>query len=65
MSWESLGHEAQQRYESFVDIAAAQLTIVTINVQGVLTTHGSDQDQLILLADEVLSKSENVAKGHV
>ncbi len=59
MTWDSLGQADQQRYQSFVDVAAAQLTIVTINVQGVLTTDGSAQDDLIRLADEVLTQSQD------
>lgn len=65
MTWESLGQAERQRYESFIDIAAAQLTIVTINVQGILTTREDDQDQLIQLADEVLTQSQDAVKAHV
>lgn len=65
MTWESLGQAEQQRYQSFIDIAAAQLTIVTINVQGVLITRGDDQDQLIQLADEVLTQSQDAVQAHV
>lgn len=65
MTWDSLGQAEQQRYQSFIDIAAAQLTIVTINVQGILTTRGDDQDQLIQLADEVLTQSQDAVKAHV
>ena len=63
--WDSLGQAEQQRYQDFIDIAAAQLTIVTINVQGLLTTRGSDRDQLIQLADEVLTQSQDAVKAHV
>ena len=65
MTWDSLGQADQQRYQDFIDIAAAQLTIVTINVQGLLTTRGSDRDQLIQLADEVLTQSQDAVKAHV
>lgn len=57
-AWDSLTPADAQRYQDFVDIAAAQLTIVTINVQGVLTTDGSDRDELIRLSDEVLTQSQ-------
>lgn len=64
-TWESLGAAEQERYQSFIDIAAAQLTIVTINVQGVLTTRGDDRDRLIRLADEVLTQSRDTVRAHV
>ena len=65
MTWESLGEADQQRYQSFVDIAAAQITLVTINVQGLLTTEGSDRDKLIQLADELLSQSQKAVGAQV
>ena len=65
MTWGSLGQAEQRRYQDFVDIAAAQLAIVTINVQGLLTTRGSDQDQLIQLADEVLTQSQDAVTALV
>ena len=65
MTWESLSQAERQRYQNFIDIAAAQLTIVTINLQGVLTTRGDDRQQLIQLADEVLTQSQDAVKAHV
>jgi len=64
-SWDSLGRAEQRRYQDFVDIADAQVRIVTINVQGILTTRGRDQDQLIQLADELLTRSNEVVNAHV
>lgn len=65
LTWETLGEAEQQRYQSFIKIAGAQLTLVTINVQGILTTSGSDQEDLIQLADDVLTQSENVVRAEV
>lgn len=65
LAWASLGQADQQRYRNFIAIAAAQLTIVTINVQGVLTTCGGDQDQLIQVTDGVLTRSQDAVKAHV
>ena len=65
MTWDSLGEAVQRRYQDFIEIAAAQLAIVTINVQGLLTTRGSDQDDLIQLADEVLTNYTDAVKAHV
>lgn len=65
MTWDSLGEDDQQRYHRFIDIAAVQLTVVTINVQGVLTTRGSDQEDLIELADRVLTQSQDTVRAIV
>jgi len=65
MAWGSLVPADQQRYQDFIAIAAAQLTIVTINVQGVLTTRGGDQDQLIQVADGVLARSRDAVEALV
>jgi hypothetical protein len=65
VTWESLGEADQERYQGFVDIAAAQLTIVTINVQGLLTTEDRDRDELIKLADELLNQSQKAVRARV
>lgn len=65
MAWDALDPAEQRRYQDFIDIAAAQLTLVTINVQGVLTTRGDDQAQLIRLADEVLTQSQAAIEARV
>lgn len=65
ITWDSLNSADQQRYEDFVEIAAAQLAIVTINVQGLLTARGSDRDQLIQLADQVLRQSQDAVRTRV
>ena len=64
-TWGSLGHDGQRRYQDFIDIAAAQLAIVTINVQGLLTTSGSERDSLVQLADEVLTQAQAAVNAHV
>lgn len=64
-TWASLGPSDQQRYQDFIDIAAAQIAIVTFNFQGLLITHGNDQDQLIQVADELLTQSDSAVKAHV
>lgn len=65
IAWASLSHTDKERYQSFIEIAAAQLTIVTINVQGLLTTSGDEREQLIQLADEVLTQSQDAVRAHV
>lgn len=65
MKWETLGEAEQQRYQSFIEVAGAQLTLVAINVQGILTTSGSDQEDLIQLAYDALTQSDVVVRTHV
>lgn len=65
VAWESLSEASQQRYHDFVEIAAAQLAIVTTNVQGLLTTRGDEQTRLIQLADEVLAQSHRSVTSRV
>ena len=64
-TWESLTAADQQRYRDFIDIAAAQLSIVTLNAQGVLTTDGADRDDLITLADQVLTQARDAVTSRV
>lgn len=64
-NWDSLGDDQRRRYQEFVDIASAQVTIVTINVQGVLTTEGADRDELIEVASQVLDQSERTVTALV
>lgn len=64
-TWDSLGQAGQRRYLDFTEIAAAQVTIVMMNVQGLVTTRGTDQDRLIELADEELTKSQEVVEARV
>ena len=64
-TWDSLGQDGQRRYQDFIDIAAAQLAIVTINAQGILTTSGSERDSLVQLADEVLTQAQAAVNAHV
>jgi transcriptional regulator with XRE-family HTH domain len=65
LRWDSLSRADQQRYQDFIDIAAAQLAVLTINVQGLLTTRGSDLDRLTHLADEVLTQSHDAVTALV
>jgi transcriptional regulator with XRE-family HTH domain len=67
-TWESLSRAERRRFEAFMAIAAAQVEIVTIipiNVQGLLTTRGSDRDHLIQLSDELLTESMDIIRAHV
>lgn len=60
--WASLDPADQHRYQDFIEIAGAQLTVVTINVEGLLTTSDDERGTLIELADELLMKSRNTVE---
>lgn len=58
MTWESMEKDDQQRFLGFTEVAGAQVAIVTLNLQGLLTTRGRYQDDLIQLADQMLTKAQ-------
>ena len=64
-TWDALGRARQRRYLDLVDVADAQIAIVTFDYQGLLITRGSDRDHLVELADEVLTRSSDAVRAHV
>jgi hypothetical protein len=64
-TWEALSQAGQRRYLDFVDVADAQIAIVSFDFQGLLITRGSDRDDLIRRADEVLTRSREAVRAHV
>lgn len=60
--WESLGEANTGRYREFIEIAASQLAVVTINVQDLMESRGDEREQLIDFADEVLGQAQNVVE---
>ena len=64
-TWDALSRTAQRRYLDFVDVANAQVAIVNLDFQDLLITRGSDQDHLIELADDVLTRSRDAVRAHV
>jgi len=64
-TWDALGPDGQRRYLDFVDVADAQIAIVTFDFQGLLITRGTDRDHLIRLADEVLTRTRDAVRSHV
>lgn len=60
--WESLGEIEKRRYQDFVEIAASQLSVVTINVQDLMTLRGDEREHLIEFADEVLGQAQNAVE---
>ncbi|MDR6413477.1 helix-turn-helix transcriptional regulator [Pseudarthrobacter sulfonivorans] len=63
VTWELLSHGDRQLYNDFFEIAAAQITVLTIDVQSLLTTlDGDGLNQLITQADEALTQSQNAVQ---
>ena len=60
--WDSLGDRERQRYHDFIEIAASQLAVVTINVQELMTLRGEDREHLVEFAHEVLNQANNVVE---
>ncbi len=64
-TWAALSRAEQRRYQDFIDVADAQVRIVTIDVQGLLTSRGQDQQQLIRLAADVLAEADDAVTARV
>jgi transcriptional regulator with XRE-family HTH domain len=57
LEWNSMADDEKQRYGDFVEVAAAQLSVATINVQDLMTLDDEDLEDQIHLADEVLKQA--------
>lgn len=57
LDWSSMEATQQQRYQDFIEIAASQISIVTINVQALMESSDDDRSQLIDLANETLTQA--------
>jgi transcriptional regulator with XRE-family HTH domain len=64
-TWDSLSQAEQQRYRDFIEIAAAQLAVATIDFQGLMTTQDSDRNRLIELTEDVLARSDSAVTARV
>lgn len=58
LKWERLSDDQQRRYAEFIEIAAAQLSVATINFQDLMTLQGEALEDQIQLADEVLNQAQ-------
>ncbi|MBB5633415.1 transcriptional regulator with XRE-family HTH domain [Cryobacterium mesophilum] len=66
MSWEQLGKEGRQRYGDFIAISAAQISLLQIDVQRLLTTHDREElHELIADAENWLSVSRDAVEARV
>ena len=64
-SFASLDPADQRRYQELLEVAGAQVAVATFDFQGLLTTTGAERDQLVRLADEVLSLAQATVEAHV
>lgn len=63
--WQDLGDAERQRYDDFVRITAAQLTVGTVEVEQLMIERGDEREQLIELADEILTQAMTTAEDIV
>jgi hypothetical protein len=65
LDWKSMSPDEKQRYQDFIGISASQLSVVTINVQGLMASRGEDREKLIEFADEVLKQAQSTIESLV
>lgn len=53
--WSDLSHDQQRQYAAFVEIAACQVCVDTVNMTDLLVATGEQQAELIEVADEILT----------
>jgi hypothetical protein len=53
--WSDLCQDQQGRYQTFVEVAARQILVDTINMTELLTANGEHQARLIHVADDILT----------
>lgn len=64
-SWAGLGEAGRRRFDGFVAVAAAQVEVVTIDVQGLLTARGPDRDDLVQRTGAVLAHARTAIEAQV
>lgn len=62
LHWDTFDDADRRRYQDFIEVAAAQLSVETIDVEGIMTSGGDEREHLILFADEVLTQARNVVQ---
>ena len=65
LDMQSLTADEQQRYQDFVEIAAAQLAVGTIDFRELMTSRGSDLERVTALTDEILTQSRKAIAARV
>jgi hypothetical protein len=65
LDWGSMSHREQRRYQDFVEISARKLSVVSINVQSLMTSRGDERERLIEFGDEVLCQAQATVESLV
>lgn len=64
-SFAALDAADQRSYQAFLEVATAQLAVATFDFAGLLTTTGTERDQLVQRCDQVLSQAQATVEAHV
>jgi transcriptional regulator with XRE-family HTH domain len=62
---ESLGKADQQRYEDFVEVAAAQLSVAALDFGALMTSHGQELEHAAEFGYAVLAQAREIITSHV
>ncbi|HEV2069716.1 MAG TPA: helix-turn-helix transcriptional regulator [Acidimicrobiales bacterium] len=63
--WQSLSGAEQQRYQDFVEIAAAQLAVAAMDFENLTTERGGELKRATAVAREILSQARKTITSHV
>jgi len=63
--WDSLSVAERQRYEDFVEIAAAQLAVATIDFENLMASRGGELERSSALVEEMLTQSRKIITAYV
>jgi transcriptional regulator with XRE-family HTH domain len=61
--WDDLSAAQHEQYDDFVQLCAAQLALATLDLQRVLVLRGEELEQEVALMDQIIEKSEDVARS--
>lgn len=65
LEWTSMATDERQSYRDFIDIAASQLAVVTINFESLMVSRGQDREILIGSATDILDQAQSTVKRFV
>lgn len=63
LQWDNMSATQQQQYDDFVQLCAAQLAVATLDPQRLLMLTGKELDNEIGLMDQILEKSDDLARS--
>jgi len=65
LDWQNLGDQEQQRYQDFVEIAASQLAVATMNFSEMMGYRDSELDKATVLLGELLQQARQAVTQRV